>query len=256
MGIKELALAAGLAACGRVENAGIDANTIDAAPDALVCTAPEMLCGSACLDVTTDNNHCGSCTKQCLSNEGCVASTCIDATASCMNIQMLNPDAASGPYTHTADNTTFFCDMRKSPAVQYDRLAMGRYNGTYAGYSIVDSTQLQDATIQAAFIYWFNRQGGMPALETWTAGNVCTTSATTGVKRLQFGASLLFPAQGTTDPSTFTINSLYSEELVNKQPPIFMVAPIANNFFQTNPPTDIATQCNDSDNPALYFKKH
>jgi len=40
--------------------------TIDAgAPDAFVCTMTE--CGSACVDITTDTNHCGGCDLACAS---------------------------------------------------------------------------------------------------------------------------------------------------------------------------------------------
>jgi hypothetical protein len=257
MGIKELLLVVCVAGCGEVVKATHDA-AIDAevpqGSDAAVCAAPMMMCGTACLDVTTDEQHCGSCTKQCLSNEGCAAGSCIDATASCVNIQMLDPNAASGPYTHTADNTTFFCDMTKQPAVQYDGLAMGRYNATYQGYSIIDATQLQDATVQAAFIYWFNRQNGFPALETWQAGNVCTSIA--NGMRLTFGGSLLFPAVNGSTSNSYTANTIYSEDLVNKMPALIMAAPIDASFFTANPPAINTSQCSDSNNPGLYFKKH
>jgi hypothetical protein len=259
MGIKELLLVITLAGCGEVLKAGHDAAPSDAAADTAidgspVCSAPMMMCGAACIDVMTDEQHCGSCTKQCQSTEGCAAGSCIDATASCVNIQMLDPNAASGPYTHSADRTTFFCDMTKTPAVQYDGLAMGRFNGTYSGYSIIDATQLQDAAIQAAFIYWFNRQGGFPALETFSPGNVCTTIST-GV-RLAFGNSLLFPYANGNTPTAYTANSIYTEDLVSKNPAVIMAAPLDPQFFTMNPPSTITNQCSDVMNPALFFKKH
>jgi hypothetical protein len=254
--IKQLLLVVCVVGCGQV-NARPDA-AIEGPPDAFACTGGQLTCGmsSTCFDLQTDEAHCGTCNNACTGQQGCAAGMCIDATASCANIKVLDPKAPSQEYLHTADGSLFFCDMTKEPPVQYEALAMGRYNGTYAGYTIITGADLADTTIAAAFVYLFNRQGGMTALETWSAGNVCTTTSTAGGQRLQFGGSLLFPSQGAMQLSQFTMGMRYGEELVNKQPVIFMVAPIAPNFFVTNPPTDLMGNCSDSNNPALYFKKH
>jgi hypothetical protein len=259
VGTKHLALVVCFLGCGQVEKAGHDATidspavAIDAAPDAFTCQGTLMACGNACFDLTTDNNHCGMCTKMCLSNEGCSAGSCIDATASCLNIKALNPNAPSGPYIHSTDNAQFFCDMSKPTPVQYDALAMGRYNATYTGYSIINAAQLTDPVIQQAFIWAFNKQNGMPALETWSPGNVCATASPAGGSRLEFAASLLFPSQGMTQTNMLTAGALYGEDLVNHGP-TFMIAPLATSFFTTYPPSE-AANCADSNNPALFFKK-
>jgi hypothetical protein len=230
-----------LAACGQVEKLPVDA-AIDAAPDAFSCPAMETICGTSC----------------CVAGQGCneASNVCIDATASCANIKIINPNAPSGPYIHSSDNAQFFCDMSKSPVVQYDALAMGRYNAPYTGYTIVNGAELSDPVIQQAFIWAFNKQGGMPALETWTAGNVCTTQAAAGGTRLEFAGSLLFPSQGQAQAGTsYTAGMLYGEDLVNHNPPIFMVAPLPTSFF-TMYPASGAVNCADSNNPALFFKSH
>lgn len=46
-----------------------------AGPDALVCTAPELPCNGACLDVTSNPSHCGACNHPCSSGI-CTNGTC------------------------------------------------------------------------------------------------------------------------------------------------------------------------------------
>lgn len=67
------------AACGddgsttMIVDAMPDAPLIDAAP---TCSAPNMMCGGACLDVTTDEENCGSCGMTCNGGEACNGSAC------------------------------------------------------------------------------------------------------------------------------------------------------------------------------------
>lgn len=48
---------------------------VDAMPDALVCTAPQILCRNACLDGASDPDNCGACGKVCASGV-CTSGTC------------------------------------------------------------------------------------------------------------------------------------------------------------------------------------
>lgn len=54
---------------------------IDAMPDAAVdappaCTTPNMMCGASCLDVSVDEENCGSCGTECNGGEACTANAC------------------------------------------------------------------------------------------------------------------------------------------------------------------------------------
>lgn len=68
-----------VAACG---DDGSTTVLIDAAPDgppidaAPVCSAPNMMCGTSCLDVSADELNCGACGTECNGGEACNASAC------------------------------------------------------------------------------------------------------------------------------------------------------------------------------------
>lgn len=249
MGTKELLLLLlCCASCGQVENHGHDA-----AVDAFVCSGSLSPCGDVCVDKMTDHDHCGSCMTMCSSAEGCALGQCLDATASCENIQILDPTAASGPYTHTTDGTQFFCDMSKASPVQYNALAMGRYNATYPGNSIIDAAQLQDPVIQQAFLFLYNKQAGFKALEAWTAANVCTTSSPAGGTRLEFGGLNLFPYANGMTANVYDTTTTYTEERSGSASTV-MTPPLPMDFFTTYPPAE-DTACGDGQNPALYFDK-
>ncbi|MGE0397362.1 MAG: hypothetical protein AB7T06_11620 [Kofleriaceae bacterium] len=74
-----LLLALSLAACG---DDGSNPTIVDAMPDspppdmAPACTAPNMMCGATCLDVSTDEENCGSCGNPCNGGEACTANAC------------------------------------------------------------------------------------------------------------------------------------------------------------------------------------
>ncbi|HUJ61451.1 MAG TPA: hypothetical protein VLX92_23260 [Kofleriaceae bacterium] len=252
--------------CGQVNKVRPDARAgsdqMDARPiDALACTGSDMmLCDQQCIDTSSDDNHCGTCTTSCSAQQGCFQSSCIDATASCQAILELDPGAQSGPYTHVADGSQFYCDMTKGlnggpPPIQYDRLAMGQYNASYPGYSIIDASVLGDAGAQQAFVFLFDRDGGIPALATWTATNVCITTTAAGGTRLTFGNSLLFPGQAGMTVAAYTANALYTPALVNLTPELFPAPPLPATFFQSYPPSSEAN-CADGANPALFFQRH
>jgi hypothetical protein len=47
------------------------------APDAVVCTPPEMTCGEGCVSLSTSHEHCGACGIRCSADEACVFGTCL-----------------------------------------------------------------------------------------------------------------------------------------------------------------------------------
>ena len=53
----------------------------DGAPDAPMCTSPQQLCGSSCVDVSMDSQHCGGCTTPCVTpshaTAACAAGMCV-----------------------------------------------------------------------------------------------------------------------------------------------------------------------------------
>jgi hypothetical protein len=90
-------------------DAGVDANA-----DTGACNGPKVVCGGACLDVSSDDLHCGGCSA-CPLNHACESSTCIPF--SCAAIIAANPAALDGSYTidpdgHRSDPPVkVFCDM-------------------------------------------------------------------------------------------------------------------------------------------------
>lgn len=68
-----------VAACGddgsnpTIVDAMPDAPPVDSAP---ACTTPNMMCGTSCLDVSTDEANCGSCGMECNGGQACNTNTC------------------------------------------------------------------------------------------------------------------------------------------------------------------------------------
>jgi hypothetical protein len=49
---------------------------VDSSTDTTSCTPPETDCYGACVDMTSDDDHCGHCDTECLFDEECIASIC------------------------------------------------------------------------------------------------------------------------------------------------------------------------------------
>lgn len=67
---------------------GSDARVRDASPPVMEaatppsCPAPQSLCGNACLDLGSNNDHCGECGRRCSSGQGCILGRCWNAPPS------------------------------------------------------------------------------------------------------------------------------------------------------------------------------
>jgi hypothetical protein len=53
-----------------------DAATADADDGAAACPAGRDRCGAICVDLQTNDNHCGTCDTHCAANEDCVGGKC------------------------------------------------------------------------------------------------------------------------------------------------------------------------------------
>jgi hypothetical protein len=70
----------------------------DAGAEAGPCLSPNVMCGDACVDLTTDPKHCGACDHDCL-GAACAASLCAPAT--------IDPSAVPF-YALACDGTTLY----------------------------------------------------------------------------------------------------------------------------------------------------
>lgn len=77
-----LGLMPNLIACGSASSADPDAGAPDAGtpdagdPDATTCDGDEVVCGAACTDLQTDDEHCGDCATACEDGAACVDGEC------------------------------------------------------------------------------------------------------------------------------------------------------------------------------------
>lgn len=248
-------LAAALATgCGNVAKAE---RAVDAAlPDALSCTAPQAECNGVCIDITTSKDHCGACDVSCGSpREACEVSHCVDQTSSCAKIFTSDPSAKTGMYT-LLDQTVVYCDATV-PDATYNGLFIAPYNSAPAGYDIVTAAKLADPVAQTAFVTFFNSQGGVHPIATFTPGTCCyKADATNDPTFMFFGmgnyliVSTVSPPSGSCgvalNPSTAYTFALAGSAV--------QVPPLAADFFATHAPT-AAAECTAANNAAFFWRR-
>jgi hypothetical protein len=211
-----------LAACGEGGESALDASATDAA------TVDGAVSDGAVSDGSVD----------------AVPTDAAPASA-CAQLHAQNPSAPSGAY---GTPPSYYCDMR-GPVVEYDELATGLYSGAYPAYSIISGTSLQDTVVQAAYIWLFNHQGGMIAIDTWTIGNVCMGTSADGTQRLALGATNVALAE--------VSGQFFAHDIVQGTRYVLHTGspndpPLAADFFTTNPPSDTSV-CGADNNAAMFF---
>lgn len=245
------------AACGNVAKAP-DARIDSPSPDAFSCPSTQLECSeNTCTDVQTEHDHCGACDIACAAAADCVSGHCADATADCFTIHQFNSSAMSGLYEHKLDHVKFFCDF--AHMMQYDELDFGQYNTAHAGLTLVSVTDMQDATIQQAFIELYNLQGGAKLNTSWTSSNCCF-KFDAGANELFFGGRFLIPLTAANavacSPAGGYVDPIYRFELTDNTNITAEPPPLPSTFFTTNPVTGATDQCMDNNNPAFYWKRH
>jgi hypothetical protein len=249
-------MAAALAAgCGNVVKSerAIDAGL----PDALTCAAPERACGGTCVQVTSNNDHCGDCESKCAVGSTCTTGHCVDNVTTCAQILMVNDQQPSGFYT-LIDGSLIYCDM--TTMVGYSSLVMAQWDAGPTGYAIVSAADLQNASEQTAFIQLYNKQGGLTVPTTFVSGNCCFKNDATTTSMLDIQSDHVFPsAAGATQCNPqggYVVGTTYQFEIQLSATPSF-VTNMPPNFFATNPATASSTtiqQCAVANNPAVFWK--
>ena len=71
------------------------------------------LCGTACVDTTTDAAHCGACNTPCGSPSQCLAGKCLAPSSSCLAVLQAKPGSKSGVYQLVDGSSKYsvYCDM-------------------------------------------------------------------------------------------------------------------------------------------------
>jgi hypothetical protein len=242
--------------CGKVSlvpDASVDANL----PDALSCMAPQLACGTSCVDPMTSNDHCGSCDVTCATGTKCMVGHCVDSIASCADIHAVNANAPSGLYTLLAGKTVY-CDMTGT-GVTYSDLSVGQYDVAHPDYTIVSLADFQAPVTQAAFIALINQQHGAVRLDTgttWNVSNCCFKYSANAAEYLAFGTNnFVEPADTSAAGVTVCGGAMslpaYGFALTGAtQQPL----PIPTAFFATHAPVNYPS-CTDGANPAYYWKK-
>jgi hypothetical protein len=97
--------------------AGLDADAADAEPaeGSATCDGGSTLCGAECVDVASDDAHCGGCGMACPAAHACQTGRCVPMT--CAAVLAVAPSSLDGVYTIDPDGrgpgAAFgaFCDM-------------------------------------------------------------------------------------------------------------------------------------------------
>lgn len=247
------------AACGNVA-VKADANADAPDPDALVCTAPQLACGSTCVNPMTDVEHCGACDVACVNGVDCLGGHCTDTTASCFAIKQFNPAATDGPYTHKLDGTKFYCDMTNM--MQYDALALALFTAPPAGFTQVTAADLQNPASAAGFIGIYNLQTGVTVPTAFSSTNCCLKNDLTpaGTVMLFLAGMDVYPALNNVKMCSpaggYLAGTIYQiVEAPDTAAPNFANAPLPANYF-TMFPASATAGCSANANPALFWKRH
>jgi len=220
------------------------------------CAWPTVNCDVGyCVDTDNNPEHCGSCYMACDAEEVCIEGECKKMSLdSCLAI--LNAGYSVGDGVYTIENVgEVYCDMTNG-GWTYEALGFGGYNSTYEDWTLVSSTMLQDAVIQAAFIWAYNSQDGLiNIVPGWNSGNCCFKDGDVAGSYVTFGGSYLYPANYGT--SSLNCSGGYDGNLMwfYRNTDQVNAPPIPEDYFATFP-VSTTTACDDADNPAFFFKRY
>jgi hypothetical protein len=272
-----------IAGCGKVSDT--PAVPIPDAPlDAFSCPTSKSLCGTTCVDTSSDMMNCGTCGATCQAGaETCQAGECTSMVATCKDILALNPTASDGSFLldngttidcdfsgstcaqiHTAnptatggaylkmDGSTIYCDMRTGE--QVIGVSFGNYAMAYPGYQMIPLSDLQNPGWQQGFISFFNAQAGVPLIATWSIGDCCF--------KFDSSTNMLFLGSGdngaayveSSGPCVSTPLAVNTLELWVGNTQTIQPASLPADFFQTFPVSSGAA-CGTSTNPALFWRE-
>jgi hypothetical protein len=237
--------------------------------DGFRCTCVDGYTGVICEGGgPCDPNPCqgnGTCTVirstfSCACRSGLTGTTCQSFGPTCRDMRSGGVATSDGVYEidpnggDDIDDFPVYCDMTGG-GITYEEVAFGAYTGSYPGYDLLTIADLQDPRVQEAFIWSYNRQGGMRNLNLGgTDGNCCFKAAgTTGF--LNIGSGPVFPAGSTTG---YDCNGPYDDPIMQMYMyynGIIATAPLPPNFFQLYP-VGANYQCSDGDNPAIFFERY
>jgi hypothetical protein len=245
-----LAAALAAAGCGKVA-AKPDGPPVDVLQDSLTCTSPKLACGASCSDVMTDTMNCGACGTACqAAGELCSAGNCVDFLSSCATLKQAQMPSAL--YT-LVDTSTVFCNMEDN--MTYEAIMFGQYNVAVPGYDLISDTDLQNVTLQNAFVAIYNHQGGAKLLAPWTSTNCCF-KFDASLNEIEFGTNYLSPfttaGVAACSPSPTYADPVYRFGIGQS---VVTPVPLAADFFTTNPVT-VHDACGEGSNPAFFWKRH
>lgn len=186
----------------------------------------------------------------------CQSGVCVDMTSSCQDLWKLNPTAATGMYT-LLDGSNVFCDAATQSS--FSGVYYGQFNGSNSGFQMVTAADLQNPARQAAFIAFFNAQGGAKLVTAWSLGNCCAKVSQTAGMYLFLGSGNSGMSYVETGPSGATCASntpaLGDVDVWVTTTLTVEAAPLSTSFFTTFPAREVATNdCDDSSNPAFFWK--
>ena len=146
-----------------------DAGSMDAGQ---ACTPPEMLCGSECVDLTTDE-YCGACDRSCVGEQHCIDQTCqcdydlTDCNGTCVDTfeDVMNCGACNRPCGGGEVCLLGVCGPVPTPitssvsphliasgafirSLLAEKLAVDASNRIYAAVHVADGVQILTSTTQ------------------------------------------------------------------------------------------------------------
>ena len=203
--------------------------------------------------VDPDGDGIPSACDDCPDREVCTLDSCAALRASGVLVD--------GPQTidRGSGDEEVWCDMTGG-GVTYTGFYFGQYNRAHPGYELMTVASMSDARLRSAFVWFYNRGGGIRNIDgNWNSSNCCF-HAGTGGRHMSVpdgsGDNYFYPAEFNGTSWVQACNTGYTADTIYR----FRYSYRSNTIFESFAPgffdgVRSGTACSDNNNPGVWFQR-